>query len=133
MKDTKAAIQKNISLDDYILLFRYFQHQLKCHHVTGFVNAPMLYEQRDDAKIEAALNRAIKHGLISRSGGNTAIDPVVSTFINSWIHSRDVVALRKTVYGEGKGIFFAKAGGFYLGILQDVSKDRARKRLYEKA
>ncbi len=120
----KLAILNEISLNDYILVFKYYMKNAKCAHVTGFVNAPLLYAKPTDAELEQLVNDAQKHGILIKDGNNTTINEVVLTFINAWAHSPSVVGIKKASFSDKKAIFFARVEGLYLATFQDVSKDK---------
>ena len=123
-KKEKPAITRELSLKEYILVFKYIMKNLKAPHATGFVNAPLLYGKPSDAEIEALANSAIKHDVLVRNGNETNINPVIATFINSWIHSSNVVGIKKISYADQKGIYVARDNGMFLVAFQDVQKDK---------
>ena len=125
MKKEKPVVVNELSLNEYILVFKYFMKKAKCAHVTGFVNMPLLYAKPDQTEMEQLVNLALKHGILVRNGNKTTINEVVYTFINAWTHSSNVVTIKKVSYSDQKGIFVTKLDGMYLAILQDAVKDRA--------
>lgn len=124
MKKEKPAILKEISLREYILVFKYFMKKTKCKHVTGFVNAPLLCANPDQAELEQLVNSATKHGVLVHDGQNITINGNIFTFINAWIHSRNVIAIKKPSFSDQKGIFVAGVEGMYLATIQDAFKDK---------
>lgn len=125
MKKEKPAVINELSLNEFILVFKYFMRKTNCAHVTGFVNAPLLYAKPNETELEQLINLAIKHGTLVRNGNETTINGVVYTFINAWSQSSNIVTIKKASYSDQKGIFVTKLDGMYLAMQQDAVKDRA--------
>ena len=68
MKKEKPAVINELSLNEFILVFKYFMRKTNCAHVTGFVNAPLLYAKPNETELEQLINLAIKHGTLVRNG-----------------------------------------------------------------
>ena len=124
MKKERPAILREMSLKEYILVFRYFMKKKGCTHATGFVNAPMLYAKPDGEELQKLLRDAIKHETLIQEGETVDLNPVIYTFINAWTHSKNIAMLKKFSYGDGQAISFARVEGFYLVAWQNVKNDR---------
>ena len=59
MKKEKPAVINELSLNEFILVFKYFMRKTNCAHVTGFVNAPLLYAKPNETELEQLINLAI--------------------------------------------------------------------------
>ena len=94
MKKEKPAVINELSLNEFILVFKYFMRKTNCAHVTGFVNAPLLYAKPNETELEQLINLAIKHGTLVRNGNETTINGVVYTFINAWSQSSNIVIIK---------------------------------------
>lgn len=95
MKKEKPAVINELSLNEFILVFKYFMRKTNCAHVTGFVNAPLLYAKPNETELEQLINLAIKHGTLVRNGNETTINGVVYTFINAWSQSSNIVTIKR--------------------------------------
>ena len=52
MKKEKPAVINELSLNEFILVFKYFMRKTNCAHVTGFVNAPLLYAKPNETELD---------------------------------------------------------------------------------
>ena len=124
MKKEKPAILKEVSFREYILVFKYFMKQTRCPHVTGFVNHPLLSANLNDSEIEALAQSARKHGMLVQNGDSFELDHTIAAFLNLWVHSTQVVMLKKPSYETDKAIAFARADDLYLAAVQSISRDQ---------
>ena len=124
MKKEKTAIRKEVSFREYILVFKYFMKQTRCPHVTGFVNHPLLSANLNDSEIEALAQSARKHGMLVQNGDSFELDHTIAAFLNLWVHSTQVVMLKKPSYETDKAIAFARADDLYLAAVQSISRDQ---------
>ena len=124
MQKERPAILREMSLKEYILVFKYFMKKKGCTHVAGFVNAPMLYAKPDGEELQKILRDAMMHETLIQEGERVDLNPVIYTFINAWTHSKNIVMLKKFSYGDGQAIAFARVEGFYLVAWQNVKNDK---------
>lgn len=124
MKKEKPAIRKEVSFREYLLVFKYFMKQTRCPHVTGFVNHPLLSANLKDSEIEVLAQSARKHGMLVQNGDSFEINHTVAAFLNLWVHSPQIVMLKKPSYETDRAIAFARADNLYLAAVQSISRDQ---------
>ena len=125
MRGKRPVILHTMSLNEYIMVFKYIMAETKHIRSMGFVNTPLLFETLDNSRLESLTREALEHKTLINTEKGIAINDIVITFIQNWIKSKDIIALRKPSFAESKGIFFTNVEGVYLAIKQDAEKDEA--------
>lgn len=125
MRGKRPVILHTMSLNEYIMVFKYIMAETKHIRSMGFVNTPLLFETLDNTRLESLTREALEHKTLINTEKGIAINDIVITFIQNWIKSKDIIALKKPSFAESKGIFFTNVEGVYLAIKQDAEKDEA--------
>lgn len=125
MRGKRPVILHTMSLNEYIMVFKYIMAETKYIRSMGFVNTPLLFETLDNTRLESLTREALEHKTLINTEKGIAINDIVITFIQNWIKSKDIIALKKPSFAESKGIFFTNVEGVYLAIKQDAEKDEA--------
>lgn len=125
MRGKRPVILHTMSLNEYIMVFKYIMAETKHIRSMGFVNTPLLFETSDNTRLESLTREALEHKTLINTEKGIAINDIVITFIQNWIKSKDIIALKKPSFAESKGIFFTNVEGVYLAIKQDAEKDEA--------
>lgn len=125
MRGKRPVILHTMSLNEYIMVFKYIMAETKHIRSMGFVNTPLLFETLDNSRLESLTREALEHKTLINTEKGIAINDIVITFIQNWIKSKDIIALKKPSFAESKGIFFTNVEGVYLAIKQDAEKDEA--------
>lgn len=125
MRGKRPVILHTMSLNEYIMVFKYIMAETKHIRSMGFVNTPLLFETPDNTRLESLTREALEHKTLINTEKGIAINDIVITFIRNWIKSKDIIALKKPSFAESKGIFFTNVEGVYLAIKQDAEKDEA--------
>lgn len=123
MSKRQPVIAKKVSLSGYVMILRGYMYLTECKHISGFVNTSALSAPPDEQEKKKLVDSAVRAGLLSVQKGEMVINPVVFTFMNAWAHGIDIVMLKKAPYSPDTGIAFARAGGMYLAMIQNASKD----------
>lgn len=139
MRKAEKIFSKELALNEYILVLKYFMKNKQVAHVSGLCNSPFLSADVSEEELSDIFRNAYKHKILVKKEDSICIHPEIFSFMNAWTHSVNIIAMQKPSYQGEKLIAIGRATGCYLATVQNAKKnsilllaDKSLEKLYDK-